>query len=268
MAYTPIKSYGSHFAARSVARNYVHRPPYSPEVFDTLAGLLPGSSRAVLDAGCGPGKIALGLRAHVARVDAVDPSGEMIAVGRALPGGDDPKITWVCARLEDAALHPPYGLVACGVSFHWMDAEAALSRFAEVLAPGGAFALVSGDAPADPPWHDAERELFAEFIERLQGKRPEFPATSRALLDRPLLDHPRFRRLGAKITAPHPVRQPVDDYLTCQHSRATWSVDFMGADMAAEFDARLRALLLPHARGGLLDYVVQTRVEWGIPLPA
>ncbi|HUO90277.1 MAG TPA: methyltransferase domain-containing protein [Rhizomicrobium sp.] len=268
MPHTPIKSYGAHFAARSVAQNYVHRPQYSPEVYDTLLTLLPDTSRAVLDAGCGPGKIALGLRAFVDRIDAVDPSEEMIAAGRALPGGGDPKIAWICARLEDAELRPPYGLVACGVSFHWMDADVALSRFADVLAPGGAFALISGDAPADAPWHDAELETFSDFIERLQGKRPEFLATSRAFLDQPLLEHRRFRRLGAKITAPHPVRQPVEDYIACQHSRATWSVDFMGAEMAAEFDARLRALLLAHASDGMLDYVVQTRVEWGLPLPA
>jgi SAM-dependent methyltransferase len=268
MAHTPITAYGKHFAARSVAQNYVHRPPYSPEVTDTLLALLPPTSRAVLDAGCGPGKIALGLRERVERVDAVDPSEEMIAVGRALPGGDDPKIDWICAKLEDAALHPPYGLITCGVSFHWMDADIALSRFAEALAPGGSLALVSGDGPADPPWHDAEVELMSDFIERLQGKRPQFLATGRAALERPVLEHPRFRRAGVRITAPHPVRQSVDDYLACQHSRATWSIDHMGLEMTAEFDARMRALLAPHARDGVLDYVVQTRVEWGVPQPA
>jgi SAM-dependent methyltransferase len=222
----------------------------------------------VLDAGCGPGKLALGLRQRVERIDAVDPSAEMIAVGRALPGGDDPKISWTCARLEEAVLRPPYGLVACGVSFHWMDADVALSRFAAVLAPGGVLAFVEGDAAADPPWQEGERAVYSDFILRLQGKRPEFLMTDRAALDRPSLEHPRYRRLGAKITAPHPIRQSVDDYLACQHSRATWSVDFMGAAMAAEFDAALRAVLAPHARNGMLDYAVQTRVEWGLPLAA
>ena len=267
MAHTPIKSYGRHFAARSVAQNYVHRPTYAPEVFATLAALMPSTQRAILDAGCGPGKIALGMLETASHIDAVDPSAEMLEIGRALPGGADPRIDWTCATLEEAPLNPPYGLIACGVSFHWMDADIALSRFAQVLAPGGHFALVSGDAPADPPWHDAEAEMMSEFIERLQGKRPEFLATSRAVLERPLLEHPRFRRLGARITAPHPIRQSVADYLSCQHSRATWSVDFMGPAMSAEFDDRLGVLLTPHARDGMLDYVVQTRIEWGLPLP-
>jgi SAM-dependent methyltransferase len=262
-----IKSYGAHFGARSVARNYVHRPAYSPEVFEILLALLPPTCRAVLDAGCGPGKLALGLRARVDRIDAVDPSAEMIVLGRSLPGGDDPRINWIQARLEDAGLSRPYGLITCGASVHWLDADRALSQFAAVLAPGGAFAIVEGDAAVDAPWQAAERAVYSEVIERLQGQRPDFP-TSQALLERPLLDHPRYRRLGARITAPNRIRQSLDDYLACQHSRATFSIDHMGSALTAEFDAALRAALMPHVRDGMLDYVVQTRVEWGLPLAA
>src|SRR6185295_4792335 len=234
-----IPSYGTHFAAPSVAHAYVHRPPYSPEVFETLVGLIPATSRAVLDAGCGPGKLAIGLTAFADRIDAVDPSSEMIEVGRALPGGDNAKIRWLQSRLEDAPLSPPYGLIVCGVSFHWMDADRALTRFAQTLAPGGWFALVSGDGPVDPPWHEAEREMMSDFIERLQGERPQFPANSAAALARPLLEHRRFARLGAKVSAPFAVRQSIENYLACQHSRATWSRDYMGAAMTDEFDRRL-----------------------------
>jgi SAM-dependent methyltransferase len=264
---TPIKSYGGHFAARSVAQNYVHRPAYAPEVFATLASLMPSTQRAILDAGCGPGKIALGMTRAASRIDAVDPAAEMLEIGRSLAGGGDPKIDWICATLEEAPLSPPYGLIVCGVSFHWMDADLALTRFAQVLAPGGHFALVSGDAPADPPWKQDEDAIFSDFITRLQGKPPVFPPSTQDALQRPLLEHRRFRRLGARITVPHPVRQSVADYLACQHSRATWSVEFMGPAMSAEFDARLGALLASHAPDGMLDYVVQTRVEWGLPLP-
>ena len=180
MAHVPIRSYGNHFAAQSVAQNYVHRPPYSPQVYDLLVSLMPADARAVLDAGCGPGKLALGLLPFADRLDAVDPSAEMIAIGRALPGGADKRIRWLRASVEDAPLAPPYGLIVCGVSFHWMDADVALTRFAQSLAAGGMFALVSGDAPADPPWHDAEKDMMSDFIERLQGERPQFLATSRA----------------------------------------------------------------------------------------
>ncbi|MBV9419134.1 MAG: class I SAM-dependent methyltransferase [Alphaproteobacteria bacterium] len=265
MSHTPIKSYGMHFAAASVARNYVHRPPYSPQVYDTLMSLLPPSSDAVLDAGCGPGKIALGLRERVGRIDAVDPSAEMLEVGRGLPGGDDPNICWIEAKIEDAPLAPPYGLIVCGVSFHWMDADVALTRFAQSLAPGGAFALVGGDAPANSAWWAEERAIYTDVIIRLQGKPPEF---ADAPLAKPLLENPRFRRNGVRVTEPFTIRQTIADYIACQHSRATFSYDFMGPELSAEFDGRLTAMLARHARDGVLEYAVQTRVEWGLPLAA
>lgn len=252
--------------ARSVVQNYVHRPAYSPQVFALLAGLLPADTVAVLDVGCGPGKLAIGLAQSAARVDAVDPSAEMIALGRASPGGNDPKICWIEGKLEEARLAPPYGLVVCGASFHWLDTDVALTCFAQALASDGVLALVDGDAAVDPPWRDAELEMMSDFIERLQGERPKFAATSREALARPQLAHPRFERRGFQITAPHPVRQSIADYVACQHSRATWSIDFMGPEMTDEFDTRLHALLAPHARDGMLDFVVQSRVEWGRPL--
>src|ERR1700730_10513959 len=92
---------GERFASRRMAENYPYRPPYSAEVFDTLIGLVRDDPRIVLDAGCGPGKIARAIVDSVDRIDAVDPSAEMIRVGGSLPGGDNPKIRWLNARIED-----------------------------------------------------------------------------------------------------------------------------------------------------------------------
>ena len=65
------------FKARTVAEYYVHRPAYSAEVYETLLRLVLDSVPVVLDAGCGPGKIARGLVEQVQRVDAVDFSAEI-----------------------------------------------------------------------------------------------------------------------------------------------------------------------------------------------
>lgn len=54
-------AYGHRFASRRMAENYQFRPPYSPEVYSTLLGLIAPQCRTVLDAGCGTGKITLGL---------------------------------------------------------------------------------------------------------------------------------------------------------------------------------------------------------------
>jgi len=261
----PRKTYATHFAAQRVAENYRHRPPYSPEVIDTFLSLLV-EPRTVLDVGCGPGKLTFALVDQVEGVDAVDPSEEMLRLARAEPHGADPRIRWMLGRTEDASLGGPYGLVVAGASIHWMDLEIVLPRFAQVLAPSGILAMVDGDAPIGAPWEAEEKALFIDFIERLQGAPPKFPATPLLGLERPILEHALFRRMGGKITAPWPVMQSVDDYLGCQHSRATWSEDYMGAAMAAEFDAKMRALLAPHASSGMLRYEVRSRLEWGKPL--
>ena len=259
------KSYATHFASQRVAENYRYRPAYSTEVTDTLLSLL-AEPRAILDAGCGPGKLTLMLKDHAPRIHAVDPSGEMLRLARAEPGGTDPRITWTCARIEEAKLEPRYGLVTAGAAIHWMELDVVLPRFADALSPQGVLAMVDGDAPIDAPWEAEENALFSDFIERLQGAPPKFPATRLQGLEGPMLSHALFRRIGGKITAPWPVAQTVDDYLRCQHSRATWSEDYMGPAMTEEFDAKMRALLAPYTSAGVLHYAVRSRMEWGRPL--
>ncbi len=259
------KDYANHFASRRVAENYRFRPAYSPEVIDILLSLIT-IPHAVLDAGCGPGKLTLALLDHVNRIDAVDPSEEMLALARAEPRGSNKKIRWILSRIEEAALHAPYGLVVAGAAIHWMDLDTVLPRLAQVLVPSGVLAMVDGDAPIGAPWEDDEQSLFVDFIERLQGAPPKFPATRLSGLEAPILKHALFSRTGGKITAPWPVTQSVDDYLRCQHSRATWSEDYMGPALTEEFDTKMRALLAPHARSGILHYFVRSRLEWGKPL--
>jgi len=267
MSHPPRPGYATHFASRRVAEHYRFRPAYSPEVIDALLSLVV-EPRAVLDAGCGPGKLAFALSGRVARVHAIDPSEEMLRLARADPDGTDRKITWTLARVEEAALEPPYGLIVAGAAIHWMDLDRVLPRFAAALAPDGVLAMVDGDAPIGAPWEAAENALFSDFIERLQGAPPKFAATRLEQLERPFIVHPLFERSGSRITAPWPVTQSIDDYLRCQHSRATWSEDYMGAALTEEFDARMRALLAPHAPGDMLHYAVRSRLEWGKPLKA
>ena len=75
--------YADQFKDRSVAAAYVNYPPYAPELFQVLAGLIQDEPRIVLDMGCGTGDVARPLAALVERVDAVDPSAAMLEVGRA-----------------------------------------------------------------------------------------------------------------------------------------------------------------------------------------
>src|ERR1700685_262638 len=111
-----------------MAENYRFRPPYPVEVYDTLLELIRGHPRILLDAGCGTGKITLGLIDQIDRADAVDPSDAMLRVARSLPGAANTKIRWIHAAIEDAPLDSPYGLIVAASSIHWMDLGRQLTR--------------------------------------------------------------------------------------------------------------------------------------------
>ncbi len=256
-------SYGKRFASRRVAQNYLYRPPYSPEVYSTLLGLIGPGPGKVLDAGCGSGKITLGLVDHVERVDAVDPSIEMLNVAKRLSGGGNQKIRWINARMEEAPLDPPYGLIVAASSIHWMDLDRVLSRFAEALADRGCVAVLDGDAPVDAPWERDETAFMVAFLERIDGQRLGWWKTIGQRLGEPLLVHPAFQPIGHKVTRPVQFSQSVTDYLRCQHSRATWSEDHLGEKASQEFDTEMTKLLNRHAVDGMLTFAVQTRIEWG-----
>ena len=183
-----------------------------------------------------------------------------------MAGGDHPNIRWLNARIEDAALAPPYALIIAGASFHWMQPDVTLRRFAEVISARGMFAILDGDAPIDPPWQTAEQAIMLDIVTKMEGAPPKWWATASARLHIPHTEHPQFKRVGVKVTAPMRFSQSIADYLRCQHSRATWSEEHMGEDRAREFDDAMIAMLTPHAHMGVLTYSVQTRLEWGRPL--
>jgi SAM-dependent methyltransferase len=264
--YAPRRSLGARFDSSSVAELYRHRPPYSDEVYRVLEDLVRDCPRVVLDAGAGPGKIARELAARGLAVDAVDASVEMIRVGRALPNGDHPALRWIHGTIEEAPLPPGYGLAVAGASFHWFDAETVLTRLGELLHPAAQVALIDGDGAWRAPWAEAERDVMIDFVARMDGCRPQWQEVD--LDEIHLLDHARFELHGERVTAPSPFRQRVDDYIACQHSRATFTLEAMGSELAREFDAALSEVLTPHADAGWIRFDRRTRIEWGRPRDA
>jgi len=258
-----MRSYGARFASPRMAANYRFRPDYSSEVYYVLAGLLRSQPRSLLDAGCGPGKIVRRLVDQIDRADAVDPSEEMLRLARSLRAGGDPKIRWVSARIEDAELSPPYGLIVAAASIHWMELDRVLPRFKENLAPGAFLAVLDGDAPIDPPWEGEATRFMLDFLEKIEGERRKSWVNAGQRLRRPILDHPAFECAGTVISAPVRVAQNITHFLRCEHSRATWSEEYLGEKASAQFDEGLTELLAPFATDGVLTFSVQTRVEWG-----
>ncbi|MFE2035390.1 class I SAM-dependent methyltransferase [Streptomyces scopuliridis] len=123
------------------------RLPYAPGLAELLAEVLRLDGRGrLLDVGCGPGILALGLAHLFGEVVGVDPDGGMIAEAgqRADEAGVARKARWVQVRAEEL----PAGLgtftvATFGQSFHWMDRDLVAATVRDMLRPAGALVHIS-----------------------------------------------------------------------------------------------------------------------------
>jgi SAM-dependent methyltransferase len=246
---------GEVFRDVDVARAYRQRAPYPEETFAILESLLVGP-RTVLDAGAGTGALARRMLRFAKRVDAVDPSEAMIQEGRRLPGGTDPRLTWIRGAAEDAPLDPPYGLITTGQSLHWMQPDRVMARFAAALAPGARLAIVETD-DGDYPLQQDMREMIGRYSEL--DHHTDFPDMILGLEATG-----RFVREGERRTAPVALRRSVDEYLEFLHSTSTLARLRLGA-RAERFDTEVRELFARHGIS-IVEREVVGVVVWGRPV--
>jgi SAM-dependent methyltransferase len=249
-------AYGAQFSDPSVVSAYRFRPPYPEEVYTILAGLLADAPRIVLELGCGLGEIARRLAPQMDRVDAVDPSHAMLALARALPGGERRNIQWYCCTAEEFTYVPGYGLVIAAESLQWMDWHRVLPVIRAALTPCGR--LVVLDRRLDTvPWWSVLKPLIPQY------------STNRDFQPYDLLDELARRQLfhpeGRATTTPVRYSQSVEDYIESWHSRNGFSRERMNAARASEFDARVQEVVEPYAQAGLLHYGMHVDVAWGVP---
>ena len=244
------------FQEPAVAAAYRHRCSYPLETFTILAGLITDEPRAVLDAGCGTGDIARGLAPLVERVDAVDFSKAMIEVGKMLSGGDDPRLVWMCGRVEDIPLQPPYALITAGQSLHWMDWNVVLPYFRDALTPCGYVALVDVEESRSP-WGAGVDELIRRYSTIRDFQPYDMVAA--------WTQHGLWRAYGKRQTAPVRFEQSVESYIESFHARSSLTRERLGRERALAFDAELRDLVAPFACHGMVVLEVAGVVSWGRP---
>ncbi len=71
--------------------------------------------------------------------------------------------------------------------------------------------------------------------------------------------------MSESLSFTHEVPVRVEDFVDCQHSRATFARRAMGAKDAARFDDELNALLSPFAKDGVLYYEMRSDLVLGRP---
>jgi ubiquinone/menaquinone biosynthesis C-methylase UbiE len=254
---------GSEFAIRfqnqNVVDRYQLRPKYPPETFRILASLITDEPRVLLDAGCGTGDVARHMLDVVERIDAVDISPLMMAKGKALPGGDSPKIHWLHGAIEEIPLSPPYALITTGQSLHWMDWEVVLPRFARSVTPRGMLAIVGAEVIPNE-----QSEDVIKLIRRYSTNPTYQPFDLHEELEKRHL----FQVEGDVCTLPVSFEQPVENQIEAFHSQSSLSRDHMTPENAAAFDEEMRELLNSHAQDGIITLQVFGWITWGRPLGA
>jgi SAM-dependent methyltransferase len=246
---------GRAFADAEVASLYRYRAPYPQGVFAILERLVV-EPRIVLDAGAGTGALARHFPRSIERIDAVDPSAAMIACGRTLPLGDDPRIRWILASAEDARLSGPYGLITCGASLHWMKPDVVLPRFRDTLAAEARLAVLDTETTHTGEWR-------AEMLAIIRRYSPLDRHVETHEMVAGLVNQGVFVLEGDERTPAEPFDQSIDDYLRLLGSTSTLSRSTLGP-RAAAFEAECRDVFVRHAMERVSSSVVGY-VAWGTP---
>lgn len=152
-------SFKDHFSAGAAGYRR-HRPGYPDALFAYLAGLCARQERA-WDCGCGNGQAAVGLAAHFARVDAIDPSAEQIAQAET-----HARVHYAVASAEASGLPDhAYDLIVAAQAAHWFEPNAFYAEVRRVARPAAVIALITYTLPEVDPAVDAlVRRLHGEIV--------------------------------------------------------------------------------------------------------
>jgi ubiquinone/menaquinone biosynthesis C-methylase UbiE len=157
---------------------WLHFDRVHGRAFDLAARF--GTPNAILDVGCGTGRLLRAARRHwpSARLVGVDPSAGMIRAGTALTPADLHVAGAEEIPLPDRSIDLAFSTIAF---HHWSDPERGLREIARVLRPGGGLVLIDNLGPRwlapvlkDRPYLTADERagLWANAGLRVLEQRP------------------------------------------------------------------------------------------------
>ena len=233
----------------TVATLYAHREPYPAELFAELARRLPLAGRErLLDVGCGPAPVAIGLAPYVGEVVALDPEDAMLDVARAEIAKAKRSIRLVKSRLEDFSSPDRFDVVTIGRGLHWLDRDGAIASLDRV-ATARASIIIAGSftAPDGNPWLEAYRKTWLAFtVEPLERYRVDPPAW---------FEGSRFRfAFDVRVRARHALT--IDSMIARSLSFSVTSPAVLG-ERRAEFERAIADTLRPFATDDVLEEEVE-----------
>ena len=215
-----------------------------------------------MDAGCGPGVLTVRLAPFFDAAVGLDPDPDMLDEGRrAAEDAGLTNISWVRAVAEDlpGAAPGPFRLVTFGQSFHRMDEPRVAEAVYDVLAPGGAVAMVAHategrQQPPNPGHpeipHDELRTLVNDYVGSLdrngRGKAPYRDHTWQDILARS-----RFGSFDELFLPGIPDLLRDAESVISGYLSMSWSAPHLYGDRLDDFVADARALLAARSPDGL-----------------
>ncbi|MFJ2008359.1 class I SAM-dependent methyltransferase [Streptomyces chartreusis] len=245
---SPYADPGTIFAG--TANDYaLYRIAHPSQVADYVAGLAARHTAAprMVELGCGTGTLTLELAARGVELVSIDPSPEMISVGRAQAASRGLlSIDWRVGTGERVGAEPGTSGASGAVmadSFHWMDRQAVLTSLDRLIAPGGFVAIVCSRAQGTPRpwWHDVIAQVRARFV----GSDPA--AGVGTAYRAPVGDHESILRSSPFLRVntlryDYPVSYSIAELVAAQRTFAYSSRPVLG-ERHAEFEAALTSAL-------------------------
>jgi SAM-dependent methyltransferase len=181
----------SRFAA--AARYYLAgRPAYAQRLIRRIVKELHlGVEDAVLDLGCGPAQLAMLFAPFVGSVLAIDPSADMLAIGRLAARATGNIRFKSGSSFEIGPELGTFKLVTIGRAFHWMDRPNTLRRLDAMVERGGAVALFADSHPRHRAnaWVESYRRIIEEYaaddVQRGRRRSADWPSNEEILLASP-----------------------------------------------------------------------------------
>jgi SAM-dependent methyltransferase len=249
------------------------RPPYSASLESVLTEAVGLNGRGrLLDAGCGPGILALRLARLFEEVVGLDPDADMLdeAHAAAEAAGID-NVRWVQARAEELpdAAPGPYRLVTFGQSFHWTQEDHVAEVVYDLLEPGGALALVVNTIedrpqPPNPGYPPIPHDELKALVKRYLGstnRAGQGLAPVRTHRFEDVLVRTRFGRPRTIFAPGRPdIVRDIESVLSGYFSLSSAAPHLFG-DRLDDFAVEARRLLMERSPAGLFwDWAGDTEI--------
>jgi SAM-dependent methyltransferase len=257
----------------SAAHYRYGRPAYSPDLEAVLTREtgLDGTGR-LLDGGCGPGVLTIRLAHLFEQAVGLDPDADMLTEGRrAAEKNGVTNVRWVQGLAEDlpAVAPGPYKLVTFGSAFHWTDEQHVAETVYDLLAPGGALALIAHTVtgrprppdPGVPPIpHDEIRALVAHYLGST-NRAGQGTAQERTHRFEDVLARTRFGVPQQLFVPGIPDLLRDSESVLSGYLSFSWSAPHLFGDRLADFTGEVRALLASRSAEGMFwDWPGDTEV--------